>query len=233
MIQGGRLGPWIVGAVIALLAAAVAVQGVMLYNLQRAQAAPAERIERVADSPKANSPPVQDPQLQSPYVRPQWDDWFAVSPFRDDWDPFAEMERMREQMMRMMDDTLRRFERAPFFRPGRMAPRFFSPSADIEDRGDRYVVRMDLPGVDKSDISVSLDGQVLSVSGKTSEVKDERDSAGRILRQERRTGQFQRVLTLPGPVQSEKMEAKYADGVLTITVPKASPKPEPRRVTVI
>lgn len=234
MIPGTKWSAWIVGAVLALLTAAVAVQGYMLYNLQRTTTAEPLRVERAPD-PARPAAPAPPPSVSRQPSKPddEWDDWFAFPPFDDEWDPFAEMERMREHMMRLFDDSFHRFGRSPFALRDRAFPRAFSPSADIEDRGDRYVVRMDLPGVEKSDISVGLNGQTLTVSGKTSEVKDERDPAGRILRQERRSGQFQRVMTLPGPVQSEKMEAKYADGVLTITVPKADPKAEPRRVTVI
>ncbi len=226
MIQGSKRTTWIVGAVLALLTAAVAVQGYMLYNLQRQ---PADDLTRVDyQTPIASKPA---PQRTEP--RFDWDDWPAFSPFSDEWDPFAEMERMREQMMRLFDDSFHRFGHSPFAARPRALPRAFSPSADVEDRGDRYVVRMDLPGVDKSEISVSLNGQTLSVSGKTTSQKDERDPSGRILRQERRSGEFQRMLTLPGPVQSEKMEAKYADGVLSITVPKAETGQAPRRVTIL
>ncbi len=232
MMPGNKWSAWIVGAVLALLAVAVSVQGYLLYRLQRTQAETPARVERASEPIKPSAPAPPPAPSRAP-ARPQDDEWFALSPFDDEWDPFAEMERMREHMMRLFDDSFHRFGRSPFALRDRALPRFFSPSADIEDRGDRYVVRMDLPGVEKSDISVSLNGQTLTVSGKTSEVKDERDPAGRILRQERRSGEFQRVMTLPGPVQSEKMEAKYADGVLTVTVPKADPKAEPRRVTVI
>lgn len=232
MMPGNKWNAWIIGAVLALLTAAVAIQGYMLYHLQRTHAESAARIERTAGPSQLVTPTTPSSPSRAP-ARTNDDDWFAISPFGDEWDPFAEMERMRDQMMRLFDDSFHRFGRSPFGLRKHALPRIFSPSADIEDRGDRYVVRMDLPGVEKSDISVSLNGQTLTVSGKTSEVKDERDSAGRILRQERRSGQFQRVMTLPGPVQSEKMEAKYADGVLTITVPKAAQKAEPRSVTVI
>lgn len=227
MIQGGRFGPWIAGTAIALLAAAVAVQGYMLYKLQRSGSAPRAPRERVEPTAPAPSPSAPAP------IRPDWDDWFAGSPWNDEWDPFVEMERMREQMMRLFDDSFHRFGRSPFAPREGALSRAFSPRADLEDRGDRYIVRMDLPGVDKSDISVSLNGQMLTVSGKTSTIKDERDPSGRILRQERRTGQFERVLTLPGPVHAEKMEAKYADGVLTVTVPKADTRSEPRRTIVL
>lgn len=239
MAQSTR-SAWIVGVILALLVAAVAVQGYWLYQLHQnlpASAARAETRTPVKDEPAVppteSSPPA--PRSATPRAapaRPLWDEWFT-RPFSDDWDPFAEMERMREEMMRMMDESLQRFHRSPLSRQFQLGPRSFAPRTDIEDAGDRYIVRMDLPGVDKANISVQIEGQTLSVTGKTAEERREEDASGRYLRQERRTGQFQRVVTLPGPVQSDKMEAKYADGVLTITVPKASPRQEPRRVIVL
>ncbi|MCS6772153.1 MAG: Hsp20/alpha crystallin family protein [Kiritimatiellae bacterium] len=232
MIQVGKFGPWIVGAILALLIAAVAVQGYVLYQMQLNQGLLAVRSERTEPSVSPGQRTGANPSVQTP-TQPDRDDWFA-DPFPGPLgDPFAEMERIREQMMRLFDESFRRFGSSPFGARDRLAPRLFSPSADIEDRGDKYIVRIDLPGVDKSEISVNLNGQTLSVSGQTAEVKDERDPSGRIIRQERRTGRFQRVLVLPGPVQGDNMEAKYVDGVLTIVVPKATRGDEPRRVTVL
>lgn len=220
---------WIVGAVIALLTAAVAVQGVMLYNVQRNQPERKPSLQPVAESPHP-APAPRAPRAVP--ARPPWEDWFARSPFDDEWDPFTEMERMREHMMRMFDDSFGRLGASPFGARARGLSAF-TPQADVEERDGAYVVRVDLPGAEKGDISVSVEGQTLMISGKTSEVREEKDAGGRLLRQERRSGQFQRAMTLPGPVQSEKMEAKYANGVLTITVPKAEASAPPRRVTIL
>lgn len=239
MAQSAR-SAWIVGIILVFLVAAVAVQGYWLFQLHQKLPASSGRIDRTVsykEEPATPPPEAIPPAPRSATPRPApprsfWDEWFA-RPFSDDWDPFAEMERMREEMLRMMDESLQRFHRSPLSRQFRLGPPSFAPRTDIEDAGDRYIVRMDLPGVEKANISVQIEGQTLSVTGKTAEERREEDASGRYLRQERRTGQFQRVVTLPGPVQSDKMEAKYADGVLTITVPKASPRQEPRRVIVL
>ena len=65
-----------------------------------------------------------------------------------------------------------------------------------------------------------MEGRVLTVSGKTEMVNEEKDK-DRVIRSERRSGQFQRIITLPGPVKPDKVEAKCEKGVLTVTVPKA------------
>lgn len=225
MIQSKRTA-WIVGAVLALLTAAVTVQGYLLYRLQRQPKAPVARDERTHAPLAAHSP------KQTAPARPLADDWLTIAPFGDEWDPFAEMERMREQMMRMFDDSFGRLGASPL-RLQREGLGIFAPQMDLEEKQDRYVVRMDIPGTEKGDLSVNIEGQTLTVSGKTSELREETDRSRRLLRQERKSGQFQRSMTLPGPVQSEKMEATYKDGVLTVTVPKADEPATPHRVTIL
>jgi HSP20 family protein len=215
------LANWFIGALIALLTAAVTVQGYLLYDIQRRQQNTSSRSESIAP-----------PTASQPAPRATTDDVFSLTPFGDEWDPFAEFERMREQMMRMFDDSFGRLGASPLWRQ-RRGGEFFAPHMDLEEKGDAYVVRMDIPGADKGDISVNIEGQTLTVSGKTSELREEKDKSGRILRQERRSGRFQRVMTLPGPVQVEKMVATYKDGVLTITVPKADKTAPPRRVMIL
>jgi HSP20 family protein len=220
MIQS-KTAAWIVGAVLALLTAAVTVQGYFLYQMQRHPQTLSARQDNAAPSAIPKPPP-----------RSTFDDVFSFSPFGDDWDPFAEMERMREQMMRMFDDSFGRLGASPLWRQHR-GFEVFAPQMDLEEKADAYVVRMDIPGAEKGDISVNIEGQTLTVSGKTSELREEKDRSGRVLRQERRSGRFQRTMTLPGPVQPEKMEATYKDGVLTVSVPKAEKSAAPRRVTIL
>jgi HSP20 family protein len=81
---------------------------------------------------------------------------------------------------------------------------------------------MNAPGADESSTNVKLEGQVLRISINTEQAKDESDEKnGQYQYQERFVGQFQRALTLPGPVNAAKMESAYRNGVLTVTIPKA------------
>lgn len=139
------------------------------------------------------------------------------------WDPFNEFRTMRQQMDQIFNDSFGRFRQSPDFQ-SMWGGTTFSPSMDMEEKDDNYVIRMDIPGADKSNISVNIDDRQLVVSGKVDETI-ERQGRNQ-LRKERRSGEFKRALTLPGPVKADEMEAKYEKGVLTITVPKVEEGPQ-------
>lgn len=103
------------------------------------------------------------------------------------------------------------------------------PAVDIVEETDRFVLRADVPGVKAGDIDVSMDNGVLSVSGERRAIAmDEEAGVSRI---ERATGRFLRRFTLPETANPEGIEARYADGILEVTIPKA-PEVQARRITV-
>ncbi len=160
-------------------------------------------------------------------------------PFFDDhrrrmqqYDPFTEMERIREQTERIFEDALRRMQEHPHH--GLPMHQRFSPDLDLTEETDRYIVRVDLPGMDKEAISVSVEGRRLTLSGERQETVERRTPDGHVLRHERQSGRFQRTMTLPGPVDAEGVSARYEDGVLIIELPKVDEPPAaPRDVEVI
>jgi HSP20 family protein len=90
---------------------------------------------------------------------------------------------------------------------------------DVEEADDRYVVKADMPGVSKEDIRVDVEGNMVSIAGEVRrETKEEKE--GKVLRSERYFGTMTRAFTLPAEVDVAKAEAKYADGVLVLTLPK-------------
>ena len=90
----------------------------------------------------------------------------------------------------------------------------------MEEAADRYLVKADMPGVAKDDIRVDVDGNMVTISAEVRrEKKDEKE--GKVLRSERYYGTMSRSFTLPVDVEFAKAEAKYADGVLRLTLPKA------------
>lgn len=95
---------------------------------------------------------------------------------------------------------------------------------DISEVGSEYVVRADIPGVKKDDIHVSIDGNMVTISA---EVKHEMESAeaGRMLCSERCYGKTMRSFRLDQDVMEEQAEAKYADGVLELRLPKKNGTP--------
>ncbi|CAB3901378.1 Hsp20/alpha crystallin family protein [Achromobacter anxifer] len=109
-----------------------------------------------------------------------------------------------------------------FLRPIRQnlddqAPRM---DIDVTESGDKYVLKAEVPGVDKKDISVEIDGNTVMISAnkeKSSEVKEE----GNVVRQERFWGRVQRSVSLASPIDQAAAKAVCENGVLVLTLPKA------------
>lgn len=103
---------------------------------------------------------------------------------------------------------------------------------DIRDNGGAYVLEADLPGVKKEDIHIDIDGDRLSISAERSAVKEEKDENGGYVRCERSYGSFSRSFDISG-IRGEDISAAYADGVLTLTLPKqARTVPASRRLEI-
>jgi HSP20 family protein len=107
---------------------------------------------------------------------------------------------------------------------GGMGP--WVPTADVSETEDSYIVEIDVPGANKDQIDVQLSDSELIVTGRIEEQKRERRH-----RKMRRTGQFELRTMLPGDVDADRVEAHLADGVLTVTVPKAQAA-KPRHIEV-
>ena len=94
------------------------------------------------------------------------------------------------------------------------------PPVDIVESTDAFVVTADLPGLSKEDIDISLEGNLLTVSGERSYANDE-ESDSKFRRVERAYGAFRRTFRIPAGVDASKVEAGFTNGVLTLTMPKA------------
>jgi HSP20 family protein len=103
------------------------------------------------------------------------------------------------------------------------------PPLDVKEDKDGYTVRVEVPGVKREEIEVSLDDGALTISGerKAEEVQEGTE----VLRQERYHGKFSRVITLPTAVAADKVKAQYKDGVLTVTLAKAE-EAKPKQINV-
>jgi HSP20 family protein len=124
------------------------------------------------------------------------------------WDPF---QSMREEIEGLWSNLARERGQAP------LAP-MVMPPLDLSETASAFQVRMDLPGIKSDEIEVQLNNNVLTVSGRREEEKDEKGET--FHRIERRSGSFSRSVTVPAAVAEEKVEAQYKDGVLTIVLPK-------------
>ncbi|HVS63506.1 MAG TPA: Hsp20/alpha crystallin family protein [Thermoanaerobaculia bacterium] len=92
------------------------------------------------------------------------------------------------------------------------------PSVDLSQTTDRFLIKVDLPGLKKDDIELTVENQTLTVTGERRfDSTEEGETFNRI---ERSYGKFSRTFQLPSNVNSGKVKAAFADGVLTITIPK-------------
>lgn len=105
----------------------------------------------------------------------------------------------------------------------------FSPALDVEESEDAFTLYVELPGVKPDDVEITLEENVLTVTGER-KFYDEREEDG-FRRIERSFGRFHRAVRLPDRVASDDVKAEYADGMLTITVPKAE-EAKPRRIQI-
>jgi HSP20 family protein len=95
----------------------------------------------------------------------------------------------------------------------------WSPSVDIAERENDCVVKVELPGVSKDDVRITLQDNTLTIRGEKKQEKESKES--NYHRVERSYGSFQRTFTLPTAVRADKVDASYKDGILSITLPKA------------
>jgi HSP20 family protein len=141
------------------------------------------------------------------------------------WTPSRDLVRLQEEMDHLFESLWQGRTPAPGDGPGSA----WAPAADIRETGDEFYVRLDLPGVDKKDVKVSIVGDTLVVRGERREQVEQEDVNWH--RVERFHGQFERSFSLGTAVQSDKVNATYKDGVLEIRVPKAE-SVKPREIPV-
>jgi HSP20 family protein len=93
------------------------------------------------------------------------------------------------------------------------------PTVDISETDDQVIIRAEVPGLDKKDISITLSEGLLTIQGEKKQEKEEEKENYRFV--ERRYGSFSRSLRVPRGVDADKIEAGYKDGVLKVVIPKS------------
>ncbi|WP_431273037.1 Hsp20/alpha crystallin family protein [Variovorax ureilyticus] len=113
--------------------------------------------------------------------------------------------------------------------------RFFSPAVlegepaplkmriDVTENEKAFNVKADIPGVKKEDISIKVDGHIVSIDAEAKSEKETKGDGDKVLRSERYYGSISRTFSLGQDVDDTKVQAKYADGVLTLELPKKAP----------
>ena len=136
------------------------------------------------------------------------------------WDPFRDLGMLQDRMNRLFDDAGRGWRSDE---PA--ATTSWSPSVDIFETEGEIVVKSELPGMDRKDISLHLENNVLTLRGERKFEKETKEE--NYHRIERSYGNFSRSFSIPATVDEEKIRADYKDGVLKIVLPKkeqAKPK---------
>ena len=132
---------------------------------------------------------------------------------RGEENPFS---LLRREMDSLFDNFYRGFDIEPF--ESRLG--VFNPKVDVTENDKEIKISAELPGMGEKDIDVSLQNDMLTIKG---EKKEEKEDKGKdYYRMERSYGSFSRTITLPIEVETEKVEAKFKKGVLSITLPKTA-----------
>ena len=135
--------------------------------------------------------------------------------------------------MMTLQDRINRFFDDSFFRPGFRNDDFalstWHPVVDIYDDNDKIVIKAELPGMEKEDISIDLKDNILTLKGERNLENEKKEE--NYYRRERSFGKFERAFTLPTGLNPEKIKADYKDGVLKIEIPKPE-KEKPKQITV-
>ena len=145
----------------------------------------------------------------------------GLSPFRGFWD-------MQSQMNRMFSDVLSNLGQSPARQLEGMTE--WAPAVDATTKNGDLIIRAELPGVSPEDVDISLQNNVLTISGER-KVEQEEERGGYFIR-ERRYGSFSRSFTLPQGTDESKVRARFDQGVLEVTVEGAGAVEEPKRIQI-
>ena len=148
------------------------------------------------------------------------------------WNPVREVATFPGGILSMQREINRMFDN--FFREGTeedggLFPSAWTPAVDLAERDNDFVMKMELPGVDRNDVKITLENNMLTIRGEKKQEKQAKES--NLHRIERIYGSFQRSVSLPTSVRNDQVEAALQDGVLTVTLPKAE-HAKPKQIEV-
>ena len=132
--------------------------------------------------------------------------------------PWEELQRMRQQLEQIFDEA-----------PGQRASAGVFPLINLTEDKDCYYLRAELPGVNAEELDIQATANNVAISGER-KIAAEAENA-RYHRTEREAGSFSRMIGLPGDINSDKVDAKLENGILTIVVPKAEAA-KPKQITI-
>ena len=143
------------------------------------------------------------------------------TPELSNWSSFDRLASFRDEVNRLFDTSW----------PSRDTGLFsgWSPALDVSDDKDAIFVKVELPGMKKEEINLTLHDGTLTVSGERKQEREARE--GETFRSERYFGKFHRSVTLPAAVDANKVNASYKDGILTVELAKAD-EAKPKQIEV-
>ena len=139
------------------------------------------------------------------------------------WPGFGRLTDLRDEIDRLFESPLAELARTSHLLSG------WTPVLDVYEDKDNLFVKVELPGMKREEIDVSLHEGSLSISGERKSEQKHQDAE--VYRAERFFGRFQRTVTLPTPVAADKVKAQYKDGILSITLPKTE-EAKPKQIEV-
>jgi HSP20 family protein len=129
------------------------------------------------------------------------------------WEPFREIDSLQREMNRLFDTMVPT--------TGKELGTFIPP-AELHETPEAFQLKLEVPGMEAKDLDIEVTADRVSISGeRKSETETEEKGYKRT---EFRYGQFRRVIPLTAPVQNDKVEAEYKDGILNLNLPKAEPE---------
>jgi len=139
------------------------------------------------------------------------------------WPSADRLSTLREEMNRLLDGSLAGFAGNVGLFSG------WNPALDVFEDKDNVFVKIELPGMKKEEIDISLHDGMLTVTGERKQ--ETKSGEGETFRSERFFGRFHRTVSLPTQVDAEKVKASYRDGILTIKLPK-SEEAKPKQIEI-
>jgi HSP20 family protein len=144
------------------------------------------------------------------------------------WNPMREAAELMNEFDRVLEYPLLRQRWGMPLRTNEVVGSWNLP-LDVAEKGDVFTVKASLPGISPDDLNVTLEDNVLTIQGETKQDETIEENSYHI--RERRYGSFSRSVRFPVPVEGDKVEAEYENGVLTLSIPKAEAV-KPKRIAV-
>ncbi len=140
------------------------------------------------------------------------------------WSPIRDLLSIQEEMNKLFDERLDKFSG-----PSDIQNKMWEPLVDIYEEQDKFVIKAEVPEVNKEDIEINLENNVLTLKGERKFEKE--DKKENYHRAERYYGMFQRSFTLPATVKQEDIKASLDKGVLTVEIPKKE-EVKPKKIEI-